>query len=93
MGKLYNSLQKQLKTVHKQEAKECIKIYNNLKKIRGSVWNSEWETLTNNIGSVGTYPNSFLIYKPSKIGELFLKGVESEEKAKVDRETILLNVR
>lgn len=86
MGKLYSSLKKQLKTAYKEEAENCIKIYDKLKEIRGSVWNSEWETLTNNIGSVGTYPNSFLIYKPSEIGKLFLKGIEFEERMKESAE-------
>lgn len=86
MGKLYNSLQKQLKTAYKKEAEDCIKIYNKLKEIRGSVWNSEWESLTHNIGSVGTYPNSFLIYRPSEIGRVFLLGIEFEERIKESSE-------
>ena len=33
MGKLYDNLQRQLKTEYKQDAKNCIKIYNYLKEI------------------------------------------------------------
>ena len=48
MSKLYDALQDQLKTEHKKEAEDCIKIYNVLKAISREkygeehVWSSDW---------------------------------------------------
>lgn len=75
MGKLYDSLQKQLKTEHKQEAEDCLRIYNKLLEINGeSVWSSQWNVLTRVVTYIGTYPNSLTVYGPSAIGYIFLKG-------------------
>lgn len=75
MGNIYNSLQEQLKTKYKKEAEDCIKIYNKVREISGgSVWNSDWNVLVHTI-FVGIYPNSKLIYIPTAIGEIFLKGI------------------
>lgn len=80
MGKLYDRLQKQLKSEeYKKDAEDCIKIYEKLKEMNnGSVWESSWNPLTT-IKFVGTYPNSERIYKPSKEGYVFLKGIEEKK--------------
>ena len=64
-----------MKTEHKKEAEDCIKIYNKVKEIsRGSVWESDWRVLVRVI-CVGTWPNAKPIYKPNAIGEIFIKGI------------------
>jgi hypothetical protein len=79
MGKLYDRLQKQLKIEeYKQDAEDCLKIYEKLKEMNGSVWESSWNPLTT-VKFVGTYPNSERIYKPSKEGYVFLKGIEEKK--------------
>lgn len=80
MSKLYDALQAQLETKYKKEAKDCIKIYNALKAISREkygeehVWSSDWNVLTTTI-LVGDFPNMRKMYKPSHVGEIFLKGV------------------
>lgn len=80
MGKLMNYLQKQLQTEeHKKDAEDCLKIYEKLKEMNnGSVWESSWNPLTT-VKFVGTYPNYERIYKPSKEGYVFLKGIEEKK--------------
>lgn len=80
MSKLYDALQDQLKTEHKKEAEDCIKIYNVLKAISREkygeehVWSSDWNVLTTTM-LVGSYPNVRKMYKPSPIGKVFLIGI------------------
>jgi len=80
MGKLYDRLQKQLKSEeHKKDAEDCLKIYDKLKEMSdGRVWESDWNTLTK-VTFEGTYPNSVRIYKPSPMGYTFLKGIEEKK--------------
>lgn len=80
MGKLYDRLQKQLKSEeYKKDAEDCLKIYEKLKEMNnGKVWESSWNPLTA-VKFVGTYPNSERIYKPSQEGYVFLKGVEEKK--------------
>lgn len=80
MGKLYDRLQEQLKSEeYKKDAEDCLKIYEKLKEMNnGSVWESSWNALTT-VKFVGTYPNSERIYKPSKEGYVFLKGIEEKK--------------
>lgn len=80
MGKLYDRLQKQLKSEeYKKDAEDCLKIYEKLKEMNnGKVWESSWNPLTT-IKFVGTYPNSERIYKPSQEGYVFLKGIEEKK--------------
>lgn len=80
MGKLYDRLQKQLKSEeYKKDAEDCLKIYEKLKEMNnGSVWESSWNPLTT-VKFVGTYPNSERIYKPSQEGYVFLKGIEEKK--------------
>lgn len=84
MGKLYDRLQKQLKSEeYKKDAEDCLKIYEKLKEMNnGSVWESSWNPLTT-VKFVGTYPNSERIYKPSKEGYVFLKGIEEKKEREV----------
>lgn len=81
MGKLYDRLQKQLQLEeYKKDAEDCLKIYEKLKEMNyGKVWESLWNPLTT-VKFVGTYPNSMRIYKPSKEGYVFLKGIEEKPK-------------
>lgn len=77
MGKLRDKLQKQSKTKYKKETEDCLKIYNKLLELNGdgSVWSSQWNVLTTVADYIGTYPNSIMVYKPSAIGYIFLKGL------------------
>lgn len=75
MSKLYNDLQAQLNTEYKKEAEDCIKIYNKVKELSGgSVWSSTWNVLVLK-GFLKIRPNVKYIYKPSAIGQVFLKGI------------------
>lgn len=80
MGKLYDRLQKQLKSEeYKKDAEDCLKIYEKLKEMNdGKVWESSWNPLTV-VKFVGTYPNSERIYKPSQEGYVFLKGINEKK--------------
>lgn len=80
MGKLYDRLQKQLKSEeYKKDAEDCLKIYDKLKEMSdGRVWESDWNPLTK-VTFEGTYPNSVRIYKPSPMGYTFLKGIEEKK--------------
>lgn len=80
MGKLYDRLQKQLKSEeYKKDAEDCLKIYEKLKEMNdGKVWESSWNPLTT-VKFVGTYPNSERIYKPSQEGYVFLKGIKEKK--------------
>lgn len=75
MGKLRDRLDKQLKTKHKKDAEDCIKIYNKIKEVSdGHVWSSEWNPLVN-VSFIGKYPCERR-FKPSKVGYIFLKGIQ-----------------
>lgn len=75
MGKLSNRLQKQLNTEYKQDAEDCIKIYNKLQEMyNGSVWESNWNPLVDTIFK--GFPSDERRYKPSSIGRIFLKGLD-----------------
>ncbi len=73
MGNVRDSLQKQLETEYRKEAEDCIKIYDKLKEISKSyIWRSHWDALTEVITFISNIP----VYKPSPIGEVFLKGID-----------------
>ncbi len=76
MGKLLDRLNKQLTTEFKQDAEDCLKIYNGLLETTGHVWESNWNPLVS-VTIIGTYPNNQKRFKPTNIGYTFLKGVES----------------
>lgn len=76
MGKLLDALNKQLKSEHKQDAEDSLKIYNYLKdNHKGRVWESNWNSLIQTKFE-GIYPNNVRISKPNAIGRLVLKGLE-----------------
>lgn len=83
MGKVRDSLQYQLNTEYKEEAKDCIKIYNKLLEISKEVyeephiWQSDWTTLVTT-KLVGTFPNVRKIHVPTAIGKVFFKGITYE---------------
>jgi hypothetical protein len=80
MGKLLSRLEKQLKTEYKQDAEDCLKIYNKLKEIHdGHIWESDWNPLVST-RFIGSYPNYESRFKPTVIGNLFLKGLKNENK-------------
>lgn len=75
MGKLLDNLNKQLKTEYKQDAENCLKIYNKLRELHnGHVWESNWNPLVN-VKFIGDYPNYKRQFKPTDIGYIFLKGL------------------
>lgn len=74
MGKLYDRLQKQLKTEYKQDAEDCLKIYNKIKEMSGGhVWESDWRPLVTTIFK--GFPSDERRFKPTNMGYIFLKGV------------------
>ena len=75
MGKLYDRLQKQLKTEYKQDAEDCLKIYNKLSTMdNGHVWSSQWQPLVTTIFK--GFPSDERRFKPTSMGYIFLKGIE-----------------
>lgn len=83
MGKLHDRLQLQRKTEYRQDAEDCLKIYNMLLQIQdGHVWDSTWRPL------VGTIYKGFLSderrYKPTNIGYIFINGIENKRFTEAD---------
>ncbi len=76
MAKVYERLQKQLNEFeNKQDAEDCIKIYDKLNELNsGHVWESELRVLVW-FSLHGKFPNCTKIYRPTKIGKIFLKGL------------------
>ncbi len=75
MGKLYDRLQKQLSTEYKQDAEDCLIIYNKLKEIYdGHVWDSNWRPLVSIIFK--GFPSDDRRFEPTPIGRIFLKGLK-----------------
>lgn len=81
MGKLYDRLQKQLKSEeYKKDAEDCLKIYEKLKEMNnGSVWSSQWNLLTTIAGFLGDKFPKTMMYKPSELGYVFIKGIEKKK--------------
>ena len=78
MGKVREALKKQLKTEYKQDAEDCIKIYDYLLETTGHVWESEWRVLVST-NFEGFHSNGRR-FKPTVIGYMFLKGLDNERK-------------
>jgi len=76
MGKIHDRLQKQLKTEYKQDAEDCLKIYNKLKETTDHVWESDWRPLVNTIFK--GFPSDERRFKPTPVGYIFLKGITDE---------------
>lgn len=76
-----NYLQKQLQTEYKKDAEDCLKIYEKLKEMyNGSVWSLQWQQLVDT--HFKGFPSDDRRYKPSKMGYVFLKGVEKDSNKK-----------
>lgn len=61
-----------------KDAKDCLKIYEKLKELNnGSVWSSQWQQLVD-VRFKG-FPSDDRTYKPSKLGYVFLKGIEEKK--------------
>jgi len=73
MGKLQNRLNKQLETEFKQDAEDCLKIYDGLLKVTGHVYGSTWGILVDTIFK--GFPGDERRFKPTDIGYIFLKGL------------------
>jgi hypothetical protein len=74
MGKLLNRLNKQLATEYKQDAEDCLKIYEKLRELsNGHVWESEWRPLVETIFK--GFPSDERRFKPTPMGYVFLKGI------------------
>ena len=72
--KVIDTLKKQLSTDKDKEAAQCIKIYNKLLEIdNGHIWGRTWQTLT----KVIRITPELWGYMPTKVGEVFLKGLEN----------------
>ncbi len=78
MGKLLDRLERQLKTEYKEDAENCLKIYNYLKEKTGHVWESEWRPLVDTIFK--GFPSDERRFKPTQIGYIFLKGLFTSSK-------------
>ena len=77
MGKLMDSLQKQLSTEYKKEAEDCILLYNHLKETNnGHVWSTQWYSLTT--VTFKKYPSSERRHVPNNIGCLVIAGLKSK---------------
>ena len=69
-------LQNQLNTEYKEDAEDCIAIYQKLKEMyNGHVWNSQWRVLVD-ITFIG-FPSGKKRFKPSAIGYVFLEGIKN----------------
>lgn len=74
MGKLYDRLQKQLTTEYKNDAEDCLVIYEKIKELNdGHVWDSQWSPLVS--VTFKGFPSDERRYKPTPIGYVFLKGI------------------
>lgn len=75
MSKTTNYLEKQLSTEFKQDAEDCLIVYNHLKDMNnGSVWQSQWNPLVSVIFK--GFPSDERRYELTAIGRLVLKGIE-----------------
>lgn len=82
MSELKDRLLKQLETDYSEDAKDCIRIYEALKELnRGSVPSDQWMVLSR-VQHLGTHIDPMRVYSPSKIGYVFLKGLEEDNKMK-----------
>lgn len=74
-SKTLKHLEKQLNTDLKNEALDCIKIYESLLSLTNQVSSNTWNMLVN-VRFKG-YPSDERTFKPSVIGEVFLKGLNN----------------
>lgn len=82
MSELKDRLLKQLEKDYLEDAKDCIRIYEALKELnRGSVPSDQWMVLSR-VQHLGTHIDSMRVYSPSKMGYVFLKGLERNDEMK-----------
>jgi len=80
MGKLMDRLQKQLKTEHEQDARDCIEICDYLLETTGHVWGSQWDSLTT--VTFKEFPSHERWYRPNNIGHLVLQALRQKSNEK-----------
>lgn len=72
--KVKTQLENQLQGQFREEAQDCLKIYNFLlEEFDGHVWSREFDVLV----TLCSRKEGILYYKPTKIGYIFLKGLEA----------------
>lgn len=82
MSELKDRLLKQLETDYSENARDCLKIYEALKELgRGSVPSNQGMALIN-VRHLKSCSDFTRVYLPSKIGYIFLKGLEKDNKVK-----------
>lgn len=78
--KIIDELKIQLESedeIVRQDARDCLTIANKLKELEdGRIWSTQWRVLTT-VGWIGKVENYRRWYKPSKIGEIFIKGLNN----------------
>lgn len=82
MSELKDRLLKQLETDYSEDARNCIKIYEAIKELNeGSIPSDQWMVLSR-VQYLGTHIDPMRVYSPSKIGYVFLKGLERNDEMK-----------
>lgn len=74
--KVKTQLENQLHGEFREEAQDCLKIYQFLLELDGHVWSREWDALVKNCCK-RVNEERVWYHKPTKIGEIFLKGLEA----------------
>ena len=83
MSELKDRLLKQLETDYSEDARDCLKIYETIKKLNGgSIPSDQWMVLSR-VQHLGTLIDPMRVYSPSEIGYIFLKGLEKDNEMKV----------
>lgn len=83
MSEFKDRLLKQLETDYSEDARDCLKIYETIKKLNGgSIPSDQWMVLSR-VQYLGTHTDSMRVYSPSEIGYIFLKGLEKDNEMKV----------
>lgn len=82
MSEFKDRLVKQLETDYSKNARDCLKIYEALEELNdGRIPSDQWMVLTN-VRHLKSYSGFTRVYLPSKIGYIFLKGLEKVNKMK-----------
>lgn len=82
MSELKDRLLKQLETNYSENARDCLKIYEAIKELNeGSIPSDQWMVLSR-VQHLGTHIDPMRVYSPSKIGYVFLKGLERNDEMK-----------
>lgn len=83
MSELKDRLLQQLETDYSENARDCLKIYETIKKLNGgSIPSDQWMVLSR-VQHLGTLIDPMRVYSPSEIGYIFLKGLEKDNEMKV----------